>query len=232
MGSGSGKILIVDDEVQIQKLLTYGLKNHGFDLFAASSGEEALGLIANHNPSCVLLDVGLPGMSGIDTLKELRNFSSVPVIMITVEDDDDVKVKALDLGADDYVTKPFSIPVLSSRIKAVLRRQDKAGTDAIRLKDFNSERIKVDFSSHKVWVQDKEIHLTVTEFELLTLFIENRGKVVTHQKILGTIWGDKAGDQMHYLRVYINNLRRKIEQTPAIPRLILTEPGIGYRFEG
>lgn len=223
--------MIVDDERQIQKLLTYGLKEQGFESLVASSGEEALGMVANYGPLCVLLDVGLPGMTGLETLKELRNFSSVPVIMVTVEDDDEIKVQALDAGADDYVTKPFSIPVLCSRIRAVLRRQDKMDFDAIRLKEFNSDCIKVDFTSRKVWAQDKEIHLTVTEFELLTLFIENRGKVVTHQSILGKIWGDKAGDQMHYLRVYINNLRRKIEPNPSIPRLILTEPGIGYRFE-
>ena len=226
------KILIVDDEAQIQKLLTYGLKEQGFETLVASSGEEALHVVADQNPSCVLLDVGLPKLSGVDTLKEIRSFSRVPVIMVTVEDDDETKVKALDLGADDYVTKPFSMPVLRSRIKAVLRRLEKPTTPTGPAKEFVSERIKVDFESHKVWVNAAEVHLTVTEFDLLNLFIDNRGKVVSHQNILTKIWGDKAGDQMHYLRVYINNLRRKIEMNPSIPKLIITEPGIGYRFEG
>lgn len=225
------RILVVDDEVQIQKLLVYGLKDDDFEVLVASSGEEALRLVAAHDPACVLLDVGLPVMNGIDTLKKLRSFSKVPVIMITVEDDDETKVEALDLGADDYVTKPFSMPVLRSRIKAVLRRQDKGAVTGDSAQDFVSEHLTVSFQARKVAVRSEEIHLTVTEFELLNLFIENRGKVVSHQKILAKIWGNKAGDQMHYLRVYINNLRRKIEPNPAIPKLIVTEPGIGYRFE-
>jgi len=228
-------ILIVDDEVQIQKLLTYGLKEQGFETFTASSGEECLTMIANQNPSCVLLDVGLPRMSGLETLKEIRSFSAVPVLMLTVEDDDDTKVQALDLGADDYVTKPFSMPVLRARIKAILRRKEKMSSPSDlsteSVKEFSSAHLRVDFISHKIWVSAQEVHLTVTEFELLTFFIENRGKVVTHQSILAKIWGDKAGDQMHYLRVYINNLRRKIELNPSIPKLIITEVGIGYRFE-
>lgn len=231
MDSTEIKILVVDDEIEIQKLLSYGLRDQGFVTLIASSGEEALRSIAHDHPACVLLDVGLPKMNGIETLKELRSFSKVPVIMITVEDDDEIKVKALDLGADDYVTKPFSMPVLRSRIKAVLRRQDKIDDSALRVKQFATDRIKVDFEAHKVWVGSAEVHLTATEFELLQLFVENRGKVVSHQKILAKIWGNQAGDQMHYLRVYINNLRRKIEQNPAIPRLILTESGVGYRLD-
>ena len=226
------KILIVDDEIQIQKLLTYGLEENGFATLTAKSGEEALRLAANESPDCILLDVGLPKINGIETLKELRSFSKIPVIMLTVESDDDIKVQALDLGADDYVTKPFSMPVLRARIQAVLRRK-ATPTQAASLEatPFESQHLKVIFSSRKVLVSGNEVHLTATEFELLELFIENRGRVVTHQTILAKIWGNKAGDQMHYLRVYINNLRRKIELNAAIPKLIITEPGVGYRFE-
>lgn len=232
MAAVAVKILIIDDEVQIQKLLSYGLKDQGYEPLVASSGEEGLGIIANQSPSCVLLDVSLPKMSGLDTLKELRSFSEVPVIMITVENDDEIKVKALDLGADDYVTKPFAMPVLQSRIRAVLRRHEKGGGPKAEMNQFISQSIKVDFPSHKVWVGANEVHLTVTEFGLLTLFIENQGKVVTHKSILNKIWSDRSGDKMHYLRVYINNLRRKLEVNPSIPKLIITEPGVGYRFEG
>jgi two-component system KDP operon response regulator KdpE len=226
------KILIVDDEAQIQKLLSYGLSDLGWSLLKASSGEEALKILAAENPACILLDVGLPKMSGIETLKELRSFSHVPVIMLTVEDDDALKVEALELGADDYVTKPFSMPVLKARIHAVLRRHSQLSAEKNNANStFQSAHLKIDFSSHKVFVDGKEVHLTVTEFELIELFIQNRGKVLTHQAILAKVWGEQAGDQMHYLRVYVNNLRRKIELNPSIPKLIITEPGVGYRFE-
>jgi len=227
------KILIVDDESQIQKLLSYGLSDSGWTLIKAMSGEEALKALATEQPTCVLLDVGLPKMSGIETLKELRSFSSVPVIMLTVEDDDALKVEALELGADDYVTKPFAMPVLKARIHAVLRRHSQSSNEQnVANAIFQSAHLKVDFSSHKVFVDGKEVHLTATEFELMELFIQNRGKVLTHQALLAKVWGDQAGDQMHYLRVYVNNLRRKIELNPSIPKLVITEPGVGYRFEG
>jgi len=226
------KILVVDDEMQIRKLLSFGLAGFGFKTLEASSGEEALILIASDNPACVLLDVGLPKMNGIETLKEIRSFSKVPVIMLTVESDDEIKVQALDLGADDFVTKPFSMPVLRARLQAVMRRQGEGKVEKqVERSSYEQGHLKIDFISHKVWVSEKEIHLTATEFELLDLFIENRGRVLTHQAILAKIWGNKAGDQMHYLRVYINNLRRKVELNPSIPKLIITEPGIGYRFE-
>ncbi len=227
------KILIIDDEPQIQKLLSYGLSDSGWILLKAMSGEEALKVVAAEQPTCVLLDVGLPKMSGIETLKELRSFSAVPVIMLTVEDDDALKVKALELGADDYVTKPFAMPVLKARIHAVVRRHSQsAGDQKTANALFQSAHLKIDFSSHKVFVEGKEIHLTATEFELIELFIQNRGKLLTHQALLAKVWGDQAGDQMHYLRVYVNNLRRKIELNPSIPKLLITEPGVGYRFEG
>ncbi len=226
------KILIVDDEAQIQKLLAYALSESGWTLVKAMSGEEALEMAQREEPTCVLLDVGLPKMSGIETLRELRSFSSVPVIMLTVEDDDTLKVEALEKGADDYVTKPFVTPVLIARIQAVLRRHSLSGLDpSFAGTHFEAAHLKVDFLSHKVLVDSKEVHLTATEFELMELFIRNRGRVLTHQAILAKIWGSQAGDQMHYLRVYVNNLRRKIEANPSIPKLIITEPGVGYRFE-
>jgi two-component system KDP operon response regulator KdpE len=227
------KILIVDDESQIQKLLSYGLSDIGWSLKVVTSGEEALKKISTESFTCVLLDVGLPQMSGIETLKEMRNFSSVPVIMLTVEDNDELMVEALELGADDYVTKPFAMPVLKARIRAVIRRHSQFGIEHnYESSPFQSGHLVVDFSSHKVFVSNNDIHLTVTEFDLMKLFILNRGKVLTHHAILAKIWGQQAGDQMHYLRVYVNNLRRKIELNPSIPKLIVTEPGVGYRFEG
>lgn len=227
------KILIVDDESQIQKLLSYGLSDSGWTLLQAMSGEEALKAVATEQPTCVLLDVGLPVMNGMDTLKKLRSFSSVPVIMLTVEDDDTLIVESLELGADDYVTKPFSMPVLKARIHAVLRRHSQLINEHLVANAvFQSAHLKVDFPSHKVFVNGNEVHLTATEFELMEIFIQNRGKVLTHQALLAKIWGDQAGDQMHYLRVYVNHLRRKIELNPSIPKLVITEPGVGYRFEG
>lgn len=226
------KLLIVDDEVQIQKVLSYGLSDSGWRVISALSGEDALRLVTTENPTCVLLDLGLPKMSGVQTLKELRSFSSVPVIMLTVEDDDAIKVEALEKGADDYVTKPFSMPVLKARIQAVLRRFSSGSSTKLSTQSiFSTKHLRVEIESRKVYVSEKEIHLTATEFELLEFFIHNAGKVLTHQAILAKIWGNKAGDQMHYLRVYINNLRRKIEQNPSIPKLIVTEPGVGYRLE-
>jgi two-component system KDP operon response regulator KdpE len=231
MSEKSQKILVVDDELPIQKLLSYGLEELGYKVIVAGSGEDALRLIASDSPNCLLLDVGLPKMDGIETLRELRTFSQIPVIMLTVENDDEIKVNALDLGADDYVTKPFSMPVLRARIQAVIRRHTPTPRGVTESPLFTHEHLKVDFDSHKIWVNGKEIHLTVTEFDLLSLFIQNRGRILTHQSFLKKIWGDQAGDQMHYLRVYINNLRRKVELNPSIPKLIVTEPGIGYRFE-
>lgn len=229
------KLLIVDDEPPIQKLLNFGLSDANWTILSAYSGEEALKMFTAESPHCVLLDIGLPKLSGIENLRQLRAFSAVPVIMLTVEDDDAIKVEALEFGADDYVTKPFSMPVLKARIQAVMRRHGQANQPHALSPvpaRYESEHLVIDFEFHKVFVRGQPVHLTVTEFELLELFILNRGKVLTHQSILAKIWGSQAGDQMHYLRVYVNNLRRKIEANPSIPRLILTESGIGYRCVG
>jgi two-component system, OmpR family, KDP operon response regulator KdpE len=223
----SANILVVDDEPQIRRVLRSTLSFRGYTISEVSSGEEAVELAGKLKPDLILLDVNLPGMSGIDTCREIRRSTDAPIIMLTVRNAERDKVIALDAGADDYVTKPFGIEELLARIRASLRRHPSA--DA--LLPFVSKDLSVDFELRRVAVSGEEVHLAPKEFEVLRHLIANLGKPVTHRRLLQIVWGPEYGEETENLRVVINQLRKKIEKDPSQPKYILTEPWVGYRFQ-
>ncbi len=223
----SANILVVDDEPQIRRVLRSTLAFRGYTISEVSSGEEAVELASKLKPDLILLDVNLPGMSGIETCREIRRSTNAPIIMLTVRSAERDKVIALDAGADDYVTKPFGIEELLARIRASLRRHPSA--DA--LQPFVSKEFSVDFESRRVTVSGEEVHLAPKEFEVLRHLIANLGKPVTHRRLLQIVWGPEYGEETENLRVVINQLRKKIEKDPSQPKFILTEPWVGYRFQ-
>jgi two-component system, OmpR family, KDP operon response regulator KdpE len=223
----SAKILVVDDAPQVRRVMRATLTAEGYTIFEAREGAEALEIFRAKRPDIILLDVNMPGMNGLEACREIRRNSDVPIIMLTVRNAERDKVLALDAGADDYVVKPFGMQELLARIRAALRRtspQDKV--PAILSKD-----LSVDFEARRVKVQGREVHLTPKEFELLRQLVANQGKPLTHRRLLQSVWGPDYGNEPEYLRVTINQLRKKIERDPAHPKFILTEPWIGYRFE-
>jgi two-component system KDP operon response regulator KdpE len=228
MSKSGARILVVDDEVEITRALQSSLTVHGYEVFTASDGEEALKRIANHRPDLVLLDLGLPGMSGLEVCRRVRAQSALPIIVLSVKDTERDKVQALDLGADDYVSKPFGINEVLARVRVALRHtaQVQTGTEPI----FALGQLRVDFAQRLVTNNGQEVKLTPTEYDLLKALIKNRGKIMTRQMLLSQVWGTGYGADSHYLHVYIGQLRRKIESDPAHPRFILTVSGVGYRF--
>jgi two-component system, OmpR family, KDP operon response regulator KdpE len=223
----SATILAVDDEPQIRRVLRTTLSAQGYTILEAKSGEEALETIRRERVDLVLLDVNLPGISGLETCHEIRASSDVPIIMLTVRNAEADKVQALDAGADDYVVKPFGSEELMARIRAALRRTAAAET----LPTFETSDLKIDFSKHLVTVRGGHVRLTPKEFELLRHLVANQGKVIPHRRLLQAVWGPDYGQETEYLRVFINQLRKKVEPDPSQPRYILTEPWLGYRFE-
>jgi len=223
----TGKILIVDDEPQIRRVLRTTLTSQGYTVAEAKSGDEALEQIREERPDLILLDVNMPGRSGLETCREIRSSGDVPVIMLTVRNTERDKVQALDAGADDYVTKPFGAEELMARIRAALRRA--APSEA--LPPFVSADLKIDFERRLVTVRGEPVRLTPKEFELLRHLVANQGKAIGHRRLLQAVWGPDYGEETEYLRVFINQLRKKIEPDPRNPRYIHTEPWIGYRFE-
>jgi two-component system KDP operon response regulator KdpE len=219
--------LIVDDEVQIRRLLRVALESENYQVHEAETGQQGLTEIANRPPAIILLDLGLPDMDGLEVLKRLREWSEAPVLVLSVRDDEAGKVAALDSGAEDYVTKPFSTPELLARLRAAQRKTRPEEEVSI----FKSGDLVVDLTARVVTRGDREIKLTATEYALLRLFVRHPGRVLTHRYILREIWGPKSEEHRQYLRVYVTHLRQKIEVDPTTPRLIRTEPGIGYRFE-
>jgi len=220
-------ILVVDDEPQIRRVLRSTLSFRGYTISEATSGEEALQLVPKLKPDLILLDMNLPGMSGVDTCREIRRTSDAPIIMLTVRNAERDKVVALDAGADDYVTKPFSIEELLARIRASLRRHPSAEA----LSAFVSKDLTVDFEQRRVSVGAEEVHLAPKEFEVLRHLIANQGKPVSHRRLLQIVWGPEYGEETENLRVVINQLRKKIEKDSSQPKYILTEPWVGYRFQ-
>jgi len=218
--------LIIDDEVQIRRLLRVALENENYDVHEAKTGQEGLVEIANSKPAAILLDLGLPDMDGLQVLKRLREWSETPVIVLTVRDDEQEKVAALDAGAEDYVTKPFSTPELLARLRAAQRKTRPAEEISV----FKHGDLIVDLTARVVTRGAHQVKLTATEYALLRLFVKNPGRALTHRYILREIWGPKSEEHRQYLRVYVTHLRQKIETDPTQPRLIKTEPGIGYRF--
>jgi two-component system, OmpR family, KDP operon response regulator KdpE len=223
----SASILVVDDEPQIRRVLRTTLSFRGYEISEAGSGEEALELARKIKPDLILLDVNLPGMSGIETCKEIRRGSRTPIIMLTVRSAERDKVVALDAGADDYVTKPFGIEELLARVRASLRRHSTA--EAVPA--FESKDLTVDFEARRVTAFGEEVHLAPKEFDVLKELIANQGKPVSHRRLLQSVWGPEYGEETENLRVVINQVRKKVEKDPAQPRYILTEPWVGYRFQ-
>lgn len=224
----SAKILVVDDAQQVRRVLRTALSSEGYTISEAGTGEEALDAIRTSTPDAILLDVNMPGMGGLEACREIRRTLDVPILMLTVRNAERDKVMALDAGADDYVVKPFGMQELLARIRAALRRRVPAGKET----SFFSKDLSVDFEARLVTVRGQQVHLTPKEFELLRHLVLNAGKPLTHRRLLQAVWGPDYGDEPEYLRVMINQLRKKIESDPARPKLILTEPWVGYRFQG
>jgi two-component system, OmpR family, KDP operon response regulator KdpE len=220
--------LIIDDEVQIRRLLRLVLEGENYKVHEAETGQHGLMEIAARKPDVVLLDLGLPDLDGLQVLRRLREWSEVPVIVLTVRDDVQEKVAALDTGADDYITKPFSSPELLARLRAAQRKTRPSEEVSV----FKHGDLVVDLTAHVVTRAGREIKLSATEYALLRLFVKHPGRVLTHRHILREIWGPKSEEHRQYLRVYVTHLRQKIETDPAKPSLIQTQPGIGYRFTG
>lgn len=218
--------LVIDDEPQIRRLLHVTLESNGYRVFDAATGQEGIAQAAQRRPDIVLLDLGLPDLDGVQVLKRLREWSRVPIIILTVRDREDEKIAALDAGADDYVTKPFASGELLARVRAALRHTQPRGTDAL----FRAGDIEVDLSARAVRRNGREVKLTPIEYSLLRLFVTHAGRVLTHRQLLTEIWGPKAAEQTHYLRVHIAHLREKLEKEPGAPELIRTEPAVGYRL--
>jgi two-component system KDP operon response regulator KdpE len=220
-----GRILVVDDEPQIRRALRTALTGHGYEVEVAENGEEALTLLPSWQPDALVLDLVMPDIDGTEILRQTRTWSDVPVIVLSARGQERDKVHALDLGADDYLTKPFGMDELLARVRAILRRRGETQDTLLTFGD-----VEVDFARHVVTKGGSEVHLTPTEFDLLRVLGVNAGKVITHRQLLERVWGAYAAENSQQLRVYINYLRRKLEDDPARPRWIVTDPGVGYRL--
>ena len=223
------RILAVDDEPQILRALRTSLAARGHEVATAPNGETALDVLATQTVDLVVLDLGLPGIDGIEVIRRMRTWSTTPVIVLSVRDAQADKVKALDAGADDYVTKPFAMDELQARMRAVLRRRSPGEAQPAVVK---AGSLEVDLVRRVVTRDGVPVHLTPTEFALLQLFVSNPGKLLTHRFLLKKVWGATYGEESNYLRVYVAGLRKKLEPDPAAPSLLLTEPGVGYRWTG
>jgi len=220
-------ILVIDDEPQIRRLLQMTLTAHDYDVAVAATGDDGLVAAASKPPELIILDMNLPDIHGIEVLKRLREWYTHPVMVLSVVNDEETIVKALDLGADDYLTKPFGVPELLARLRVCFRHNRPETVEPI----FKSGPLTVDFTKREVLIDDRQVHLTSTEFNLLTLFVQHAGKVLTHQHILREVWGPGSTQDIQYLRVYIGHLRSKLEPNPTLPQLLITEPGVGYRLQ-
>lgn len=224
----SGCVLVVDDEPQIRRALGTNLRARGYDVVLAASGEEALTLAAERHPDVVILDLGLPGIDGIEVVRGLRGWASMPIVVLSVREGEADKVAALDAGADDYVTKPFGMNELLARLRAALRRSTPAEEEAVIVTD----AFTIDLAAKRVVREDEEVHLTPTEWHLIEVLVRNEGKLVSQRQLLQEVWGPQYETETNYLRVYLAQVRRKLEPDPSRPRYFITEPGMGYRFEG
>jgi two-component system KDP operon response regulator KdpE len=220
------RILVVDDEKQIRRMLRAALEGYGYDIAEAASGHEGLSQTSIFHPDVIILDLGLPDIDGIEVIERLREWTQVPVIVLSVREHEDDKIKALDVGADDYVTKPFSMGELLARLRAALRRT--AGSEDTPILVFGE--LSIDISHRNVSVRGEEIKLTPTEYEVLKYLAQQAGRVVTHRQLLKAVWGSNYQEHSQYLRVYVGQLRRKLEVDPSQPAYIITEPGVGYRL--
>lgn len=224
----AGLILLVEDDLQIRRFVRTTLESHGFEIRDAEYGRLGLELARSLKPSMVILDLGLPDLDGVEVARMLREWSDVPVLVLSARSQEADKVAALDAGADDYLTKPFGVDELLARIRAALRRADVGGRREHM--EFVQGDLKVDLAGRHVFSGGKEVHLTPTEYKLLMALIRHRGRVMTYRQLLQDVWGGAHGDDHHYVRIYMAQLRNKLEAQPAQPRYLLTEVGIGYRF--
>ena len=223
------KILVVDDEERMVRFIRLNLEHDGFIVSEALDGKEALRKLRGESPDLILLDVMMPGLDGFEVLQMMRDVSKIPVLMLTAKGEEDDRIRGLELGADDYITKPFSPREMVSRVKAVLRRTEGDSSLMQGIIEVD-DRLKMDFDRHEIWLDGEILKLRPTEYRLLHYLVQNAGWVVTHDQILTQVWGYEYRDEPHYVRLYINYLRKKLEKDTSDPQYILTERGIGYRF--
>ena len=221
------KVLVIDDEPQIRRALRAGLEPDGYTVLLAASGEEGLDMAALHNPDLVILDLAMPGIDGLEVCRQLRSWSQVPILVLSVHEGEADKVAALDLGADDYVTKPFSLEELRARLRALLRRR---GGETAEGASLTAGDLQIDFARHRVTLAGQEVHLTPLEYDLLCYLAQHPDRVLTHRQLLTKVWGAEYAEDLHTLRVHVANLRSKIEPGSPVPRFIHTHLRIGYRF--
>jgi two-component system KDP operon response regulator KdpE len=222
------RVLVVDDERAIRRYLHAALNAQGYTVYEASNGQEALNAVVTDKPDLVILDLGLPDLDGVEVTRRLREWTQIPIIILSVREQEEDKIAALDAGADDYLTKPFSSGELMARIRVAMRRSMQSTSEPV----FESDGLKVDLARRKVTTNGQEVSLTPTEYELLRVLVQNAGRVITHHQLLRQVWGLAYETEAHILRVNMSNLRRKIEPDPTRPHYILTEPGVGYRLRG
>lgn len=225
------RILVVEDDPAVRNLVTTALDLHGYDVERAETGESAVMEAASRNPDLIMLDLGLPDIDGVEVISKVRGWSAVPIIVISARTEDSDKIGALDAGADDYLTKPFSVEELLARVRASLRRSGMAGTDAVEASTFDNGPLHIDFAAGCASIAGRELQLTPTEYKLLALLAKNVGKVLTHTFITHEIWGTSWDSDIASLRVFMRTLRKKIEADPAHPQLIQTHVGVGYRMQ-
>ncbi len=224
-------VLVIEDEPQIRRFLRATLTNHDYRLIEAINAQEGLAHAATHNPALIILDLGLPDLDGLDVTRRVREWSEVPIIVLSARGQEQDKIAALDAGADDYLTKPFGVGELLARMRVALRHAQQASEAVSEEPFFAVGDLKVDLARRQVTVANEEVHLTPIEYNLLRTLVQYAGKVVTQTQLLKEVWGPAYADESHYLRVYMSQLRRKIEVDPARPRYLLTEPGVGYRLK-
>lgn len=226
MNEAGQRVLVVDDETSIRRYLRAALSAQGFAIYEAANGQEAISAVVSTHPDIIILDLGLPDFDGIEVTRRLREWSQTPIIILSVREAENDKIAALDAGADDYLTKPFSTGELMARMRVALRHLAGKPDEPI----LQVDNLKMDLSRRLVTVDDKQVSLTPTEYEILRLLLQHAGKVLTHHQLLRQVWGSAYESEMHILRVNISNLRRKIEPDPSRPHYLLTEPGVGYRI--
>lgn len=229
MTGDSERILLIEDEPQMRRFLRITLQGQGYELIEAITGQDGLTQVATRNPDIVLLDLGLPDIDGLEVTERLREWSRVPIIVLSAREQEEDKIKALDAGADDYLTKPFSAGELLARIRVALRHkamQQGGSEESV----FVLDNLKVDFARRQVFIDEREVHVTPIEYRLLSVLIKHAGKVMTHRQLLKEVWGAAYINQSHYLRIYMGQLRHKLEADPARPRFFINEPGVGYRL--
>ena len=230
MADSNPTVLIIEDELPIRRFVRATLGSEGFSLVEAENGKEGISLAASHHPEIVLLDLGLPDIDGLEVIKQIREWTSVPIIVISARGKEKDKVAALDAGADDYLTKPFGVAELMARIRVSLRHAQRTSREPDE-PVFEVGELRLDFSKRHVFISKKEIHLTPIEYKLLSMLARHAGKVVTQRQLLIEVWGQARDEQTHYLRIYIHQLRQKLEANPVRPRYLITEAGVGYRLK-